>query len=136
MNTPALSTMDTLFAVYQNHKRDLPEPISVQLHARYNCRDIDVHIGEYGDPTTETRHLLAWAQSLDAVDVEWWHTDGDDLHIAIHGLAGVDTRMLVYGAVPYDDCRDVVQLDPGQRDSVSVDALGALADHLAEAVTQ
>jgi hypothetical protein len=126
------SAVDSLIGSFRAHVlgRSLPAPASVHL---------DVHSHEVSvqplcppDVAGTLGNLLLWAHTLNEVTADWRRTLGGRLHVTVHGRTSGGLRMDVYGGCEFSDCADLVRLNPGESESVSLDELYTLACLLRE----
>ena len=128
MNTIATTyTVDGLFGAYRSHVlgRLLPEPTSV--HVTPGTREISVQPGGNLDLCSRLGSILVWAFTLADVTASWWHTPDGSLHISVHGRTTGGVRVKVYGGGSFAESLDLVSLDAGESEGVSLDELYALA---------
>jgi hypothetical protein len=108
----------------------LPEPVALGLDYYANCVKIQPRVTANGDPVAVLSALLLWSRLLHDITADWAHIPAGNLHITIHGRLLSGTRVCVYKSVPFDAVREWVLLEPGQRDTPSLDELADLIRNL------
>lgn len=116
---------------YLANNPHLPVPCAVSIAPRALEVSVQPQVAEYGQPVPVLVALLAWTQNLDMVTAKWW-LDGDGVFIVITGRVPSGVRFEVYKRMPVDGCSELVSLQPGQRESVSLDELHQLLAQLRE----
>lgn len=102
----------------------------------FNLYQPEISVQTGGDtPAAELARLVAWADTLQAVDTRWWHTPDGSLHVTITGRADGGARIKAYGGIDYATTAGLVTLPTGQSEHISVDELEALADLLRDQQT-
>jgi hypothetical protein len=126
------STVDSLIGGLRAHLlgRSLPAPAYVHLDV--HSREVSVQPQPQPDVVGTIGHLLLWAHTLVDVTATWWRTAEERLHVTVYGRTAGGLRMDVYGAAEFSDCADLVRLDRGESESVSLDELYTLACLLRE----
>jgi hypothetical protein len=134
MNAHAAGTrLTALTEAWRAFLRGCPsaEPAVVNLEPTLNR--ISIQAGHHQNALDHLGELLLWAYTLDQVSARWSHTPGGSLHLSIDGRASTGVALKVYGGIPFDHCAGLVQLAPGESESVSLDEiytlLGLLREH-------
>jgi hypothetical protein len=126
------STVGSLLSAFRAHVRGrvLPAPISLTFDAK--SREIAIQPEGVLDLATQLGNVLLWAYTLSEVRAKWWRTDGDRLHISVHGRTVSGARVRVYGGGHFSECLGLVQLGPNETDGVSIDELYLFLSQLRE----
>lgn len=107
----------------------LADPASVTFRCP-NEIAVQPSVVDFRDPVEIVAALLLWTRNLDLVTAEWTRTDYNDVHVEISGRLPGGVRMKVYKGFRHDACPDLVALDMGESDSVSLDELHHIAGEL------
>jgi hypothetical protein len=126
------TAVDSLIGAYRSHVlgRPLPAPASVDFIL--GPRQIGVQVAGVGLGSC-LANLLVWAYTLADVTAQWWHTPSGNLHVTVTGRTAGGARMRVYSGGDFAASHGLVQLDPDQREGVSLDELYTLVNLLREA---
>lgn len=126
-----MSTVDVLVRAFRAHMQGRCLPAPCMLSFSPLERQMEVQPGG-GDLVSVLGNLLLWAHTLTSVTAKWTRMDSGRLHVAATGRTTIGVRVRVYGAGLFSECADLVELNPGQADGVSLDELYALACLLRE----
>lgn len=128
------SNLDKLINALRGYLASTPvllEPAFVDLDPRGMKIDVQPDVADFTDPVQLITSVLLWCRNLDMVSATWQRTaDAGSLHITVTGRLAGGTRMRIYKGVPYAACADLVRLDVGQSEGVSLDELHHLAGEL------
>lgn len=126
------SATGSLLSAFRAHVRGrvLPAPISLLFDA--GGREIAVQPEGSEDLATQLGNVLLWAYTLSEVTAKWWRTDGDRIHISVHGRTLSGAHIRVYGGGHFTECLGLVALAPNESDGVSIDELYLFLSQLRE----
>jgi hypothetical protein len=108
---------------------ELPDPYSVWARHRptKGQKEVSVHLDTDEGLAAVAAGLVAWVDTLSADAVSAWQPTGSDsVHFEVMGRLAEGTTLLVWAGVPADAVDFEIQ--PGQRITLSFDALRALAE--------
>ncbi|TCP56682.1 hypothetical protein EV191_101628 [Tamaricihabitans halophyticus] len=117
-----MTTLERLASAFWDQVRShaLPDPVHVQFDPREETVVVQVRL------TRDVGPLLAWADTLDGVRAEWWHTDTGDLHLTVTGRGPRGVRFRLYSGLRMHQCEGLVSLAEDQQEPVSLDQLRSL----------
>lgn len=126
----ASSPLDTVIGCFRSHllSRALPEPVEVSIYTL--SRRVSVKPDAAQSLVHTVENVLKWADTLTEVTASWWHTKEGDLIVTVHGRGAGDIRLMVFGAGPFDQCRDLVTLAPDHSEDIALVELYTLHSRL------
>lgn len=126
------SNTNKLLAAYTGYvaQHTMADPASLRFAPSELQIDVQPQVQAFTDPVAVLSALLLWSRGLTGVTAAWWRTETDHLHISIDGRLGCGVRMHLYSGFAYRHAAELVYLEPGQRETATLDELCFLAAEL------